>query len=167
MKGDKKMKLTVIYHSKSGNTKKMAESIIEGMSAVDGVEAKAFSIDALDVEFAKESAALVFGSPVYAAGMSGAMKTFLETQAGSLMAAGKLVGAFATQNFVHGGADLTMQTILTHMMVMGGMAYSGGGALGQPVIHLGPVAIAGDLDSYTELFKTYGGRMAAKAKELF
>lgn len=42
------MKATVLYHSKSGNTQKMAEIIIQGMMSMEGVEAKAFSIDDID-----------------------------------------------------------------------------------------------------------------------
>ena len=53
------------------------------------------------------------------------------------------------------------------MMVYGMLTYSGGGAFGKPVIHLGPVALSSQLDASVETFLTYGERMAAKAAELF
>ena len=51
-------------------------------------------------------------------------------------------------------------------MVAGMMTYSGGGSQGVPVIHLGPVAIAPNLDEFAELFRTYGERMARQAAKL-
>ena len=57
------MKLSVVYDSKSGNTKQAAEWIAEGMNQVEGVEARAFSIQSVDEEFVKESAGVVIGSP--------------------------------------------------------------------------------------------------------
>lgn len=161
------MKMTVVYHSESGNTQKMAECIARGMMKVEGVEARAFSIDAVDTDYAVESQAIVLGAPVYAAGMSSEMKVFLDKKLGSLRVVGKLVGAFATARFIHGGGDLTIQALLTHLMVLGGMAYSGGGALGQPVIHLGPVAIGQESENFVELFELYGERMATQAVKLF
>lgn len=161
------MKVSVIYHSVTHNTKTMAQEIVTGMQTVDGIKAKAFPIDAVDIAFAKESCALVFGAPVYAANMSGAMYTYLQGEVNKTAPAGKLVGAFATQDYVHGGADLTINTILARLMVSGALAYSGGGAYGKPVIHLGPVAIGGALDDSAETFRIYGARMAQKAAELF
>jgi NAD(P)H dehydrogenase (quinone) len=94
------------------------------------------------------------------------MKLFLETL-GKYGVAGKLGGAFATANYIHGGAELAMQTILDHMLVYGMLVYSGGGSQGKPVIHLGPQAVAGRLEETEETFRLYGQRMAAKAAELF
>ena len=39
------MKLAVIYHSETENTKQAAEWIADGMNEVSGVEARAFSIE--------------------------------------------------------------------------------------------------------------------------
>jgi NAD(P)H dehydrogenase (quinone) len=99
--------------------------------------------------------------------MSGKTATWLETQAGTLALAGKVAGAFATAGYVHGGGDLAMQGILTHLLVFGCLAYSGGAACGKPVIHLGPVALADNINAYRATFETYGKRMAAKCIELF
>ena len=161
------MKMAVIYHSKTGHTAEMASFIAEGMMSVPGVQARAFPIDRVDVDFAKESRVLVVGTPVYAAGMSGATKNWLENSAGKLQVAGKLVGAFATADYVYGGGDLAMQSILTHLMVLGGLAYSGGSSLGKPYIHLGPVSITDRRKTDLDLFRLYGARMAQKAVELF
>ena len=81
--------------------------------------------------------------------------------------AGKVGGAFATADYLHGGGDLGIQTILNHMMVLGMLTYSGGGSFGKPVIHLGPVALHGHLEESKELFRLYGQRMATKTVSLF
>lgn len=158
------MKATVIYHSESGITKKMAEKVVEGL-VEEGVEAKAFSIDAVDEAWAKESKGVIVGSPTYYADLSGKTKMFLETL-GKYGVAGKLGGAFATARFIHGGGETAIATILRHMLVCGMVVYSGGGAHGQPVIHLGPVAI-GDSEDFETLHKTYGNRFAKEMKVLF
>ena len=49
------MKLAVIYHSETENTKQAAEWIADGMNEVSGVEARAFSIEKVDEDFVKEA----------------------------------------------------------------------------------------------------------------
>jgi NAD(P)H dehydrogenase (quinone) len=160
------MKISILYDSKSGNTAKMAEYIIEGIQSVEGVEAKAFHIDQIDADYVKESSAVIVGTPTYNGSLTGHMKTWLETGPSSLNVAGKLAGAYATAAYIHGGGDLAIQCVLTHLMVAGMMAYSSGGAQGAPVIHLGPVAIAPNLGEFAELFRIYGKRMAQQAVKL-
>lgn len=161
------MKMSVFYHSKTGNTRQMAEVIAQGMMTVDGVEAKAFSIDDAEEAWAKESKCIVVGTPIYMASLTAAMKNWLEGPCKKYAFTGKLGGAFATVDYLHGGGELGIHTILDHMMVMGMVTYSGGGAFGKPVIHLGPVAMSDRLAESTETFRAYGQRMAQKAKELF
>ena len=161
------MKLAVLYDSKTENTTKMAEYIAEGAMEIPFVEAKAFSVHAADEEFIKESKAVIIGTPTYAAILSADLKVWLEQKTGSLQLAGKLGGAFATANYVHGGGELAVQCIITHLMCCGMMIYSGGAAKGLPVIHLGPVAISPNLDEYAETFRTYGKRMAEQMTATF
>jgi len=161
------MKATVLYHSRTGNTKKMAEVILLGMNSIKGIEAKAFSIEAFDENWVRESKCIIIGTPIYMANISGQLKMWLDTSAPKYGFAGKLGGAFATANYIHGGGDLGIRTILDHMMVLGMLTYSGGGASGVPVIHLGPVAIGEHLEESEPTFITYGKRMAKKTFELW
>lgn len=154
------MQISIIYHSKSGNTAKMANYIIEGILSTNCVKAKAFSIDNIDSDYVKASDALIVGSPTYNGYLSAKLKEWLEFGPAKLNVAGKLAGAYATAAFIHGGGDLAIQCILTHLIVDGMMAYSGGQSKGMPVIHLGPVAISPNVDEYAELFRLYGKRMA-------
>lgn len=163
------MKMAVIYHSVSGNTKNMGELIVKGMNSVEGVEAKGFGIDEVDYDFVKEAKAVVLGSPIYAFHITGQMMNFMLANGGKLGLAGKLCGAYTTEQFVHGGGEFGIQEMLSHMMVLGGLAYSGGGSFGAPVIHLGPVGVDNtmDINQFAPNFEVYGQRMATKAVELF
>ncbi len=134
------MKLAVIYDSKTGNTRTAAGWIAEGMRRVAGTEALAFPIEAVDETFVREAAGVVIGSPTYAAMMTADMRAWLQSSAGKLGLAGRLGGAFATEQYTHGGAELVIQTILQTELVFGMLCYSGGGSKGKPVIHLAPWA---------------------------
>ncbi len=167
------MKLAVIYDSKSGNTKQAGEWITEGMHSIKDDEAKSFPIDSVDEAFVKESAGVVIGSPSYAALMTPDLHSWLLSSGGKLDLAGKMGGAFSTEQYTHGGGETVIQAILTMEMVNGMLCYSGGGANGSPVIHLGPVGVNNNtekhngMEHYKDNFIIYGSRFAAKATEIF
>lgn len=161
------MKMSVLYYTRTGHTRQMAECIVRGMAEQPGVGARAFSIDQADEDFVRDSRCVILGTPTYFASTAAEVKTWLDTASKKLGLAGKLGGAFATEDYLHGGGDLAIQSILVHMMVLGMLVYSGGGSFGPPVIHLGPAALGGHAEEYEELFRLYGSRMASKALELF
>ena len=156
------MKLAVIYHSETENTKQAAEWIADGMNEVSGVEARAFSIEKVDEDFVKEAKGIVVGSPSYMAQMTPQIHNWLFEKAGELEFPGKMGGAFATEQYTHGGGTQVIQSILTIEMVKGMLCYSGGMACGKPVIHLGPVGVNNNMEkfngmgNYKEYFNIYG-----------
>lgn len=169
---EKMMKLSVIYDTKTENTKQCALWVAEGMMQNPGIEARCFSIEDIDEAFIRDSHGVVIGSPTYAAHITPALWTWMLQEGGKLGLAGKLGGAFATQQYTHGGANMAIQSILTWEMAIGMLCYSGGGSFGKPVIHLGPVAVNHnientDLENYREYFVIYGRRFAAKCNELW
>ena len=153
------MKAAIVFDSRTHTTEKAATFIAEGLKAVDDIEARCFNIDEADFEYIQQSHLVIFGSPTYMASVTAKMKSWLESNAGKLKLAGKLGGAYATEQYIHGGAENAIQEMLVFMMVMGMMTYSGGSACGKPVIHLGPVGMSQDIESFKELFVTYGQRM--------
>ncbi len=153
------MKAAIVYDSRTHTTEKAAGFIAEGLKSANDMEVRCFNIDEADFEYIQESKLVIFGSPTYIASVTGKMKNWLESNAGRLKLAGKLGGAYATEQYIHGGAENAIQDMLIFMMVMGMMTYSGGSACGKPVIHLGPVGMSQDIDSFKELFVTYGKRM--------
>ncbi len=167
------MRFAVIYDSKTGNTRQAAEWIAEGMNGAENAEAKAFSIHEVDEDFVREARGIVVGSPSYAAQLTPDLHAWLLASAGKLDFAGKLGGAFATEQFTHGGGETVIQSILTIEMVNGMLCYSGGRACGMPVIHLGPVGVNDNVEKYNGMehykdnFVLFGKRFASKASEIF
>jgi NAD(P)H dehydrogenase (quinone) len=163
------MKIAILYVSQSGNTEKAAGFIRDGMTCLHGIEVKLMNLSAeetLDTQYLKDSAAVVFGTPTYVANMAWQLKKWFDTDR-SVSLAGKLGAAFATANFVHGGPGIALEGILQHLLVKGMVVYSSGGAFGMPIIHLGPVAIASEMEKTREIFVTFGQRIAEKTLELF
>jgi NAD(P)H dehydrogenase (quinone) len=170
------MKISILYASQTGNTEKAAGFIREGILSAGDIDVRLINLlgsqspepvlAAADSSFMKESAAVIIGTPTYSASMAWQIKKWFDTDK-SVRLAGKLGAAFATANFIHGGADSAISDILRHMLVKGMVVYSSGGGFGLPIIHLGPVAIESELDSFQELFTIFGKRVADKAIELF
>ena len=161
------MKVSVIYHSETGNTRKMAELIAAAAAEVSpDIEAKAFAVDEVDRRFVAESAAVIFGCPTYQGSASWQLKKFLDGPGVDL--AGKLGGCFASQNWPGGGgADMTEIVIIGAMLVLGMLVYSGGITLGQPFLHFGAVSTRAPEGLYTERSEKLGRNIATKALELF
>ena len=162
------MKISILYFSQTGKTREMAEEIARGMRSREGVEVGVFDLEQADAAFVNDSKAVVLGSPVWVANMAWPVKKWLD-EAGKqgFRLGGKIGAAFATANFIHGGTETTLQTILSHLMVHGALAYSGGASLGQPFIHFGPVAVKDHFEDAKPLFFTFGQRIADKTLELF
>ena len=161
------MKIAILYVSKSGTTAHMAQVIAQGMTEIEGVEVGLFPLDGIDPDFVAESSCVVLGTPTYVGTLCGEMKDWLDVASRKLSLAGKLGGAFATADYLHGGGDVAVLAILNHLLVKGMLVYSGGGAWGKPYIHYGPVALKEQTAAAEAVFLVYGQRMAKKAMELF
>ena len=160
------MKLAVIYHSETGNTRRMAELVVEGAEGVEGVEAAMMSVDEVDADFVADAKVVALGSPTYEGTCTWQMKRFLDTVDAPL--AGKLGGVFASQNWPGGGgADLTEITIIAGMLVRGMLIYSGGIAEGAPYLHFGAVSARRPEGLYEERCRKLGDNLARKGLELF
>lgn len=46
----KEIQISIIYHSGTGHTKKLAEAVFEGINSISGVNGKIFSIDGKDIK---------------------------------------------------------------------------------------------------------------------
>lgn len=160
------MKISVLYHSESGNTEKVAEIIKKGLEKVEGVEARIFAIENPDLDYIAASKAVLFGTPIYTGDMSWQMKSFLDKNK-EVKLSGKLGAVFATENYLGGGADSALLSLLGHLLVKGMVVYSSGAAEGKPYTHFGAVCIkAGDEDQQQRA-EIFGERIAKKAAELF
>ncbi len=163
------MKISILYISCSGNTEKTAGYIKEGLCQAGDLDVRLFKLNGetpVDTDFIQESAAVIFGTPTYAATMSWELKKWFDTDK-SVKLAGKLGAAFSTARYIHGGGDIALKDILHHLLCKGMVTYSSGNAFGHPVIHFGPVAIEGKIEESRDLFVQFGKRVGEKALELF
>ena len=160
------MKIAVVYHSTTGNTKKVAELIGEGAKQVDQIEVKFMSIEEVDSEFLTEAKAVIFGSPTIAGTFSWQMKQWLDTFR-SVKFGGKLGAVFATANYVGGGSEVAELALIGELLVKGMLVYSSGAAEGQPFVHYGAVCIKDGDEGQKERAKIFGERIARKTVELF
>ncbi|MZK53119.1 flavodoxin family protein [Clostridium beijerinckii] len=158
------MKLSIVYHSESGNTEKAAEIIVNAIEQMDGIEVKAMNINNIDENFINESEAVIFGSPTYCGTCSWQMKKFLDTS-GTLKLDGKLGGVVITENFIGGGADFAEITLMGCLLVRGMMVYSGG--VKQVPTHFGAVLIKDGDEYQINKTKIFAQKFAKRALELF
>ena len=68
----------VVYHSETGNTRAMAEAIVEGAKQVAGVEVILKEAKQTSVNDLVNADALAFGSPTYFSYMAGALKAIFD-----------------------------------------------------------------------------------------
>jgi len=153
--------MLVSYFSKSGHTKKMAESVAKGAKE-SGCEV--ILKDVLKTSFAdfKNSDAIVLGSPTYYGTMAAEVKKLLdESVSGHGKLKGKIGGAFASSGMIGGGNETTIMSILEALLIHG-MIILGNADIG----HYGPVAIGEPDDRASKECEQYGRRLGELAIRL-
>ncbi len=159
------MKISIVYHSESDNTKKVAEIIAEGARIADDIEVKCMPVEDIDHDFLDASKAVFFGCPIYCGSYSWQIKKWLDETKTKL--AGKLGAVFATENHLGGGADFGEISLIAGLLVRGMLLYSAGASEGNPYTHFGAVCIRDGDEKQKERAKIFGARIAKKAVELF
>jgi flavorubredoxin len=89
------MKIFVIYDSKYGNTKTVAENILEGLNQVEGIETEIGYVKEVDFQRIICYDALIIGSPNHMGRPSRTMKKFIDKLAEFDLKA-KNMGVFGT-----------------------------------------------------------------------
>ncbi len=69
--------MLVVYQSKWGNTKTVAEKIAEGMNLTAGIETTVRSLNEVDADLIADSDALLIGSPNHIGKPTGGIKRFI------------------------------------------------------------------------------------------
>ncbi|HBG28458.1 MAG: hypothetical protein A2Y10_10835 [Planctomycetes bacterium GWF2_41_51] len=152
----------VIYFSKSGNTKKMAEIIAKSMND-SSLPTECKAVEKTIVDDLLEADAIVIGSPTYYGQMAAPIMQLLTdsvTKHGSL--AGKIGGAFASSANIGGGNETTIMGILEAMLIHGMIVP--GEAMGD---HYGPVSINKPDERVETQCKRAGKKIADLTKILF
>jgi NAD(P)H dehydrogenase (quinone) len=114
------MKILVLYFSKGGNTKRLAEAIVEGVNAIEGAEAVLKKTDHVTKDDFLESRAIIAGSPVYFGTMAAQLKqVFDEFVSVRKKMENKIGAAFTTSGDVTGGKETTIFSIIQALMIYG------------------------------------------------
>jgi NAD(P)H dehydrogenase (quinone) len=113
------MKAVIVYYSRSGVTKKMAEIIHEEIRN-NGFEADIFSVDKITPKELLDYDGIVIGSPTYYGTLAAEIKKFLDE---TVTFHGKLDGkagmAFSSSANLAGGNETTIVSILEAMLIHG------------------------------------------------
>ena len=155
------LSILVLYYSRHGSTRKLAELIAQGVESVPGCEARLRTVPAVstvseavepdipnegapyvDRQDLQECAGLALGSPTRFGRMSSQMAAFWDT-AGGLWYKGGLNGkvgaAFTSTATQHGGQETTLFSIITNLLHFGlvvvGLDYGYEGHTGVKEVH--------------------------------
>jgi flavodoxin len=89
------LKVIIVYESKYGNTKHVAEKIIEGIIKIEGISADLNELKEVDLEKIPEFDMILIGSPNHIGGPTRNIKKFIENL-GKLNLKGKSIAVFDT-----------------------------------------------------------------------
>lgn len=158
------MQILVLYFSKGGNTKKLAEAIVKGVESVDGVEGVLKDTDDVTKEDFVSSSGIIAGSPVYFGVMAAQLKKiFDEFVSVRKKMEGKVGAAFATSADPSGGKETTMMSIIQVMLIYGMVI------VGDPMSatgHFGTACVGAPDSGSLENGLKLGQRVAELAKKL-
>ncbi|MFH1415209.1 MAG: NAD(P)H-dependent oxidoreductase [Elusimicrobiota bacterium] len=153
--------ILIVYFSKSGNTKEMAEYVKQGVQAAD------VSVKLMDVKDAEPDdllipAGIIIGSPTYY-GLPSAeiLKLFDDSVKYHGGLEGKVGGAFSSSANIGGGNETTIMAILEAMLIHGMIIQ--GTSEGD---HYGPVSIGAPDDRAKKQCIALGKRVAELTKKL-
>ncbi len=154
-------KVLVVYHSRSGNTAKMAEAVVEGAKN-GGADVVLKKVEDATLEDLTAADGVVFGAPTYFGTLSGEMKSFIDK---SVRIRGKLenkVGAaFTSSGSLSGGNETTLismiEAMLIHGMIIVGDPIETGG-------HYGAVAVGAPDAEALNACRKLGERVAKFAE---
>jgi len=154
-------KAIVIYYSRTGNTKEMAEIIARSMNEAD-LQTECKSVSDVEVQDLLNYDAIVVGSPTYYGHMAAPIKQLFDDSVafhGKLD--GKIGAAFSSSANIAGGNETTIMGIIEAMLIAGCVVQ--GDPQGD---HYGPVSIGKPDERVQRQCKRRGRRIADLTKKL-
>jgi NAD(P)H dehydrogenase (quinone) len=114
------MQVLVMYHSRTGSTKKLAEQIAQGVQEVPGITCLLKSCTEVTRDDFLDSDAIIAGSPVYFGSMAAELKSVFDSHNGIRKKMENKIGAaFATSHHSSGGKETTLISIIQTMLIFG------------------------------------------------
>ena len=158
------MQILILYYSKGGNTKKLAERIGEGVESVSGVKVLLKSTQEVKKEDFVDSAGIIAGSPVYFGAMAYDLKrVFDEFVVIRKKMENKVGAAFATSGDPSGGKETTIISIIQCLLIYGMMV------VGDPMDatgHYGVACVGAPDEKISENGRKLGRRVAELCRKL-
>jgi len=159
------MKILILYYSKSGNTKKIAEAVGQGVSRVEGVEPVLRSSADVNKDDFLEASGVIAGSPVYFGVMAAELKKVFDDFVGiRKQMENKIGAAFTTSGDPTGGKETTMMSIICCLLIYGMII------VGDPMSatgHYGCACVGAPDADTIENARKLGERVAQVAKKMF
>lgn len=152
----------VVYHSRSGNTKEMAETIARAMNDA-GLKTECKTVDQVKPDDLPGYDAVVIGSPCYYGQMAAPVKQLIDDLVGRHgQLNGRVGAAFSSSANIGGGSETTVMGI-NEAMLIAGMVVQGDpqGA------HYGPISIGRPDEKVKQQCVRRGQRVAELTKRLF
>ncbi|MDO5611430.1 MAG: flavodoxin family protein [Pseudomonadota bacterium] len=124
------MRISIVYDSGYGHTKRLAEHVAQGVAEVAGAQPALLALadEAVDWDALAGSDAIIFGSPTYNGSVSSRFKAFMEASTGPAFMgrawAGKLAAGFTNSGTMHGDKLNTLMT-MTLFAMQNGMLWKG------------------------------------------
>ena len=158
------MYVLVLYYSKSGNTRKLAEYVAEGVRSVPGVDAFMKSSQEVTKEDFVNAAGVIAGSPVYFGVMAADLKRVFDEFVGVRKSMENKVGAaFASSGYWSGGNETTIISIIQCLLIYGMIV------VGDPMAatgHYGAASVALPDEKAADTARKLGSRVADLCKKL-
>ncbi len=147
------MQILVLYYTRSGRTKTVAEEIVRGIQQVPGVTPVLKPVLETTKDDFLAADGIIAGSPVYFGGMAGEMKTvFDNTHTIRKKMENKIGAAFTTSHHHTGGKETTLFSIIQYFLISGMIV------MGDSIERGGHYGVACD--------KTYDENIAEDARHL-
>ncbi len=158
------MEILVLYYSKGGNTRKLAEAIASGVEQVEGVKAVLKKTDEVTKDDFLNCDGVIAGSPVYFGVMAAELKKVFDDFVGvRKRMEGKVGAAFTTAGDLTGGKETTMFSIIQALLIYGMVI------VGDPMSatgHYGVACVGAPDEKAKENGAKLGKRVAEIAKKL-
>ena len=158
------MEILILYFSKGGNTRKLAEAIAKGVEEVPGMSAVLKTTEDVTKEDFLVSDGIIAGSPVYFGVMAAELKRVFDIFVGvRKKMEGKVGAAFATSGDPTGGKETTMISIIQALLIYGLVI------VGDPMSatgHYGTACVGAPNGKDQENGRQLGRRVAEIAKKL-
>jgi NAD(P)H dehydrogenase (quinone) len=135
------VRILIAYHSRTGNTEKMAAAVREGAASITGVEVVLRKVADVTADDIVKSDGIILGTPVEWGSLSVESKGFLDrvgaalSKAGPTLGEGRTAAVFCTAGSPSNGQEMARMSAIAALLAMrfvivGGVNEDGFGTLG-------------------------------------